>query len=317
MNAVSASTATATTATADSGYVGRFAPSPTGPLHLGSVLAALGSWLDARHHGGRWLLRMEDLDTPRVVPGAADAMLRTLEALGLEWDGAVEFQSQHQDGYRDALASLSRRGLTFECSCSRRELAPVDTGYPGTCRGGPTRPGPTAVRLRLDPGELCIEDLIQNRQCWRLEQLGDVVIRRRDGRFAYQLAVVVDDARQGITHVVRGADLLDSTPWQMVLQRALQLPQPRYAHLPVVVDPDGAKLSKSQHAVAAGTSRPATVVLQVLALLRQRPPPEIFALPLKQILAWAVQNWDPLTLQGLASVPAATLDPTGPRQVPV
>ncbi len=320
MSGVNASTATATTATADSpapghtgrqppggdadsSRTGRFAPSPTGPLHIGSVLAALGSWLDARQRGGRWLLRIEDLDTPRVIPEAAGTMLRTLDALGLEWDGVVEYQSRNQDRYRAALQTLKDSGRVFECSCSRRELAGADTGYPGTCRDGPVRPGPTAVRLRLDPGELCFDDRVQGRCSYRLEQLGDVVIRRRDGLFAYQLAVVVDDAHQGVTDVVRGADLLDSTPWQMQLQRALGLPQPRYAHLPVVVDPGGAKLAKSRHAVPADTTRPGAVLLQALKLLRQRPPAELAGLPPAQVLAWAVPNWNPSAIQGLASIP--------------
>jgi len=319
VSGVNASTATATTATAEgpggghrrpfqdgagASHTGRFAPSPTGPLHTGSVLAALGSWLDARHHGGRWLVRMEDLDTARVVPGAADAILRTLEALGLEWDGPVDYQSRGQDAYLSALLRLRERGLTFPCSCSRRELAQADTGYPGTCRSGPQRPGPCAERFRVQAGELCVDDRIQGRRRWDLAQLGDVVVRRRDGVFAYQLAVTVDDARQGITHVVRGADLLDSTPWQVELQRALGLPRPQYAHLPVVVDPDGAKLAKSLHALPADLSRPGATLLQVLTLLRQNPPPELAALSPEHILAWAVPKWNPSAIHGLTTLPA-------------
>ena len=322
MNGVNASTAIATTATAEeqdpahrgqpgsaSGAprIGRFAPSPTGPLHTGSVLAALGSWLDARHHDGRWLLRMEDIDTPRVVPGAADAILRTLETLGLTWDGPVQYQSRDQDAYLAALLRLRDGGLAFDCSCSRRELTPAETGYPGTCRNGPRRPGPHAVRFRVSPGRISLDDLIQGRKHWWLEQLGDVVIRRRDGLFAYQLAVVVDDARQGITHVVRGADLLDSTPWQIALQYALGLPRPQYAHLPVLTGPDGGKLAKSRHAIAADITRPGTVLVQALTLLRQDPPPELLSLPPAQILSWARQNWNPLTVQGVTSLPASTL----------
>src|SRR5262245_58390033 len=211
----SARTATATTAIGNRpegrpAYVGRFAPSPTGSLHLGSLVAALGSYLDARHHGGRWLLRMEDLDTPRVVPGCADAILRTLESFGLTWDGEVVWQSRRTELYRAATAQLNARGLTFEGSWPRRlRLENEDRGYPGTCRDNlsPTTlvPGATATRFRIDDATLTFEDRFQGPCEIPLRSMGDVVIRRRDGIFAYQLAVVVDDADQGITDVVRGA----------------------------------------------------------------------------------------------------------------
>jgi len=201
-------------------YVGRFAPSPTGALHLGSLLAAVGSFVDARHHGGRWLVRMEDLDSTRIIPGCADDMLRTLEAFALHWDGAVEYQSKRTPHYLQALTSLDARGLTFECSCTRRERS-SQGGYPGTCRAGPRRPGPTCTRFRVADENVSFEDRIQGACTFSLGQLGDVVVRRRDGAFAYQLAVVVDDALQGVTEVVRGADLLDNTPWQLALQQAL------------------------------------------------------------------------------------------------
>ena len=288
---------------AGASYIGRFAPSPTGPLHTGSVLAALGSWLDARRHGGRWLLRMEDLDAPRMVPGAADDILRGLESLGLHWDGPVEYQSHNLEPYGAALEVLKSRGLVFECSCSRRELAGAgDTGYPGTCRHGPTHPGPTATRFRVQ-GAVNFDDLIQGRCTFQLEQLGDVVIRRRDGRYAYQLAVVVDDARQGITHVVRGADLLASTPWQVRLQQALELPQPHYVHLPLVVGTDGAKLSKSRHALPPAPSRPGAVLTQALDLLCQSPPRDLAIQPPADVLAWAMPHWNPAALHGISSVP--------------
>lgn len=206
-------------------YVGRFAPSPTGSLHLGSLLAAVGSFVDARHHGGRWLVRMEDLDTARVIPGCADEMLRTLEAFGLTWDGTVEYQSRRKPHYLQALSELTARNLTFRCSCTRAERSPQG-GYPGTCRAGPRRAGPTATRFRVEDQRVGFEDRIQGECSFDLRQLGDVVVRRRDGVFAYQLAVVVDDALQGVTDVVRGADLLDNTPWQLALQRALGLPTP-------------------------------------------------------------------------------------------
>ena len=206
-------------------YVGRFAPSPTGKLHLGSLVAAVGSYADARRHGGRWLVRMEDLDRPRVIRGAADEILRTLQTFCLQWDGPVEYQSERTEHYRQALEALTALGVTFECSCSRRERD-GEGGYPGTCRAGPTRSGPTATRFRVEDTVVSVEDRLQGRCDFRLRERGDVIVRRRDGAFAYQLAVVVDDALQGVTDVVRGADLLDSTPWQIALQQALGLPAP-------------------------------------------------------------------------------------------
>src|SRR5215472_1429502 len=245
----SVNTAIATTAIAEAPCLGRFAPSPTGPLHLGSLVAALGSYLDARHRGGRWLVRMEDLDREREVPGCADQMLRTLEAHGLIWNGAVEYQSRRTAYYNEALVELARRSRLFECSCTRRDLT-GDGGYPGTCREGPRHSGPTATRFRVDDEMTEFEDRAQGRCAFDLRERGDFVVRRRDGVFAYQLAVVVDDARQGVTDVVRGADLLDNTPWQIALQRTLGFPTLRYTHLPLVVEPQAGKLSKSRRSVA-------------------------------------------------------------------
>ena len=224
---------------------GRFAPSPTGPLHLGSLVAALGSWLMARRAGGEWWIRVEDLDPPREAPGAADGQLRTLAAFGLVSDGPVVRQSARHDLYRAAVDRLLAEGSAFRCACSRTDLAAVG-GIHRACRPGAAR-AQTAVRLRVgDDARVAFDDLL----CGRVEQdvaraVGDVVLRRADGFWAYQLAVVVDDADQGITDIVRGADLLDSTPRQILLQRALALPTPRYAHLPLLVDDDGRKLSKS------------------------------------------------------------------------
>ena len=275
-------------------------------MHTGSVLAAVGSYLDARHHGGRWLVRIEDLDTPRVVAGSAAAILRTLETLNLFWDGDVWYQSTRLPRYQAALALLRERGLTFECSCSRRTVtAQGDSGYPGTCRPGPQRPGPTATRLRIRSGSLEFEDRIQGPYRLDLERAGDVVIRRRDGRFAYQLAVVVDDADQGITDVVRGADLLESTPWQIELQRALGLGSPRYAHLPLVTAPDGAKLAKSRCSLPPDLSDPGQILLQALVLLRQRPPAQLTGHPPAEVLKWAVSNWKPANLHHITAVPAS------------
>jgi glutamyl-Q tRNA(Asp) synthetase len=278
-------------------YVGRFAPSPTGSLHLGSLLAAVGSFVDARHHGGRWLVRMEDLDRSRVIPGAAAAMLRVLEDHGLEWDGEVEYQSARRERYAAALERLGALSLTFECSCSRREREPepgaAPSAYPGTCRNGPRRPGPTATRFRVGAQSVSFEDRVHGSCHFELAALGDVVVRRRDGSCAYQLAVVVDDAAQGISDVVRGADLLDNTPWQLALQRALSLPAPRYAHLPLVVEPTGGKLAKSRRSIALSPADAGRQLHQVLGLLGQDPPAELKLEPPFVILQWAQRHWRP------------------------
>jgi glutamyl-Q tRNA(Asp) synthetase len=320
VNGVSGSTATATTAIAETGdsgraaaapYIGRFAPSPTGDLHLGSLVAAVGSYLDARHHGGQWLLRMEDLDTPRIVPGCADQILHILECFGLSWDGPVTYQSRNIDAYAAALEQLKQQGHTFECGCSRRLRLAEDQGYPGTCRdrAAPAAPRlerpPTATRFRIEEQQtVVIDDRFQGECKFALRTLGDVVIRRRDGRFAYQLAVVVDDAAQNINYVVRGADLLSSTPWQTSLQAALGLARPRYAHLPLVVEPDGAKLAKSRRAVPIETARAGALLFSALKLLGQSIPAGLeFETP-TAILEWGISHWNPRTFHGIRAVPA-------------
>ena len=257
---------------------GRFAPSPTGALHFGSLVAAFGSWLAARRAGGEWLLRVEDLDPPREVPGAADAQLRALSGFGLHADGPVWRQSERGDAYRAALGRLLADGLAFECHCSRSELA-GEGGIHRRCIPGAQRPDP-AIRLRVADGcELGFEDAVHGCVVQRVDrEVGDFVLRRADGLWAYQLAVVVDDAAQGVSDVVRGADLLDSTPRQVLLQRALGLPTPRYAHLPLVVDGDGRKLSKSLAALPVDAADP-------LPALRA---------------AWAVLGQDPSVLAGIA-----------------
>jgi glutamyl-Q tRNA(Asp) synthetase len=273
--------------------VGRFAPSPTGSLHLGYLLAAVGSFLDARAHGGRWLVRMEDLDCVRVVPGSADEMLRTLEGFGLLWDGEVEYQSRRTHLYAQALESLRAAGRTFECSCSRRELSTEDSGYPGTCREGPRKPGETATRLRVDEMEtIRFDDRFQGPIALPMGKLGDVIVRRRDGVFAYQLAVVVDDALQGITDVVRGADLLESTGWQIVLQRDLHLRTARYAHLPLLLERTGEKLSKSRRSAALDADRAGTEMLNVLQLLGLSSPAELARATPTALLEWATGVWE-------------------------
>jgi len=270
-------------------------------LHLGSLVAALGSYLDARHHGGGWLVRIEDLDSEREIPGCADQMLRTLEAHGLAWDGAVEYQSRRRSGFAEALEELARQGLTFECSCSRREMS-AEGGYPGTCRNGPRRSGATATRFRVDDGLIEFRDRAQGLCSFRLRERGDVVVRRRDGTFAYQLAVVVDDARQGVTDVVRGADLLDNTPWQIALQRALRLPTPRYTHLPLAVEREKGKLSKSRRSLALDSQKTGVQLYQSLTLLRQAPPPKLELETPAAILAWARAHWSLERFQGIKEV---------------
>jgi glutamyl-Q tRNA(Asp) synthetase len=237
---------------------GRFAPSPTGPLHAGSLVAAVASWLFARREGGRWLVRMEDIDTPRVMPGSAEEILEALRRYGLEWDGEVVWQSKRTALYEAALAELRAKNLVYDCACSRADLqraasAPLgrEPVYPGTCRNGIAQGKVArAIRFRAPDEVIAFDDLI----CGRVEEnvaeaTGDFVVRRADGLFAYQLAVVVDDAEQRVTQVVRGADLLTSTPRQIALQRALGYPTPVYAHVPLVLNPDGAKLGKRDGAL--------------------------------------------------------------------
>ncbi len=240
-------------------YRGRFAPSPTGPLHFGSLFAAFGSWLLARHAGGQWWVRMEDIDPPREVPGAAESQLKTLTAFGLESDGPVLWQSQRGAAYQQALDGLLASGAAFACHCSRSDLAATG-GIHRQCVARQERPDP-AIRLRVAEGTAVdfTDGLQGNVRQDVAAEVGDFVLKRADGYWAYQLAVVVDDAAQGITDVVRGADLLDSTPRQILLQRALGLPTPRYLHLPLIMDAHGHKLSKSMAAlpVDAGDPLPA------------------------------------------------------------
>jgi glutamyl-Q tRNA(Asp) synthetase len=278
-------------------YRGRFAPSPTGELHFGSLVAAVGSYLEAKTRGGQWLLRMEDLDRPRVAPKAAEAILRTLEACGFEWDGEVTYQARRQSAYHAALHALRAGGALYPCACSRREVA--DSGlsgvegpvYPGTCRGGTARrPRSLRVRTGLEPVEF--QDAIQGRVQQRLAlEVGDFVVYRSDQIVAYQLAVVVDDALQGITHVVRGADLLASTPRQIYLQRLLGLPTPCYAHLPVAVNRVGEKLSKQTRARPIEPARAAAHLTAALAFLGQRPPSALARADVATVWQWARVHW--------------------------
>jgi glutamyl-Q tRNA(Asp) synthetase len=242
--------------------VGRFAPSPTGPLHLGSLVAAVASWLFARRANGKWLVRMEDIDTPRVVPGSADEILGALQRYGLEWDGEIVWQSRRTHLYEEALQRLREKKLVYDCACSRAELARsasaplgAEAVYPGFCRNGIAEGKiARAIRFRAPHEAIGFDDLLVGRQEENVaERTGDFVVRRADGLFAYQLAVVIDDAEQGVTQVVRGADLLTSTPRQIALQRALGYATPDYAHVPLVVNVDGSKLGKRDGALALPT----------------------------------------------------------------
>ena len=285
------------------GACGRFAPSPSGPLHFGSLAAALGSYLDARAIGGLWRVRIEDLDAPRAQPGAAGQILETLERCGFEWDGPVLLQSERAPRYRAALDRLRALGLVYACGCSRREVADSALAadgarvYPGTCRQG-LAPGKTqrACRLRTSAGPIAFVDRLQGRVSQSVErEVGDFVLLRADGLFAYQLAVVVDDAEQEITDVVRGADLLESTARQIYLQRLLGLPPLRYLHLPVAIDANGEKLSKQSGAAAAGPQD----LRRALAFLGHAPPPQLRDAPPRELLAWGVAHWK------VASLPVA------------
>jgi len=280
----------------------------------------MGSWLDARARHGAWLLRMEDIDRPREVPGAADAILRALEASGLEWDGAVMYQSQRTDAYTAVMDKLRADGHVYPCACSRREIAALATPvpeagpdaepvYPGTCRHG-LAPGrePRAWRARVDEARIDFVDRVQGPQSQGLAvEAGDFVVKRADGPFAYQLAVVVDDAAQGVTDVVRGADLLSSTPRQILLQRLAGYATPSYAHLPVAVNTAGEKLSKQTLAPALDINAPAPAMLAALRFLGHAPPAELAGAAPPQLLAWALEHWDMERVPRVRSQPAPAL----------
>lgn len=274
-------------------YRGRFAPSPSGALHFGSLVAALGSFLQARSRAGSWLVRIENIDPPREVPGAASAILRELERLGLHWDGTVAYQRDLQAAHRAALESLRGRGLVYRCRCSRRLVG--GSPYPGTCRDLGLGQGVTgADRIRVDAASIMFTDLLHGQRRDQLAQsCGDFVIWRVEDWPAYHLAVVVDDAAAGITEIVRGGDLLAVTPRQIFLQQQLGLPTPGYCHLPLALDADGSKLSKQTRATAiAGTPAP-DLLSAALAFLGHRPPAALTGAPVAELLAWAISHWRP------------------------
>ncbi|HEX8010581.1 MAG TPA: tRNA glutamyl-Q(34) synthetase GluQRS [Casimicrobiaceae bacterium] len=291
-------------------YRGRFAPSPTGPLHFGSLIAALASYCDARAAGGEWLLRIEDVDEPRSSARAATAILATLDAYGFEWDGEVVRQSVRSERYQAALEALVARGEAFACTCTRKELDTAALGpggervYPGTCRNGVAAGREArAWRVRVTDESIGFRDRLQG---WRVQRLareiGDFIVKRADGAFAYQLAVVVDDAAQGISHVVRGADLLASTPRQIWLQRRLGLATPSYLHHAVAILPSGEKLSK-QTGAAPLPSDPLRPLLKAWAFLGQRAPPAPLT-SVAEFWRWAQRTWTPADLPPVAMLPA-------------
>lgn len=281
-------------------YRGRFAPSPTGPLHLGSMLAAFGSWLLARQAGGQWLVRVEDIDPPREVPGAVVSQLATLAAFGLVSDAPVQYQSRRHALYQAATDQLIAQGKAFRCHCSRAGLA-GQNGIHRYCVSQQPRPHP-AIRLRVPDGNhIRFDDELQGPMEQDVDRdVGDVVLLRADGCWAYQLAVVVDDAEQGITHVVRGTDLIDSTPRQILLQQALDLPTPRYLHLPLLMDPSGQKLSKSAAALPVDDTRPLPVLRWLWSALGQQPAQLEAATTLPDLLQRAAAGFDPAKLRKTA-----------------
>lgn len=273
-------------------YIGRFAPSPTGPLHFGSLLAALASFLDARRHAGRWLVRIEDIDPPREVPGACDSILFTLERFGLHWDGPVVKQSQRHALYHTTLNGLLSAGLAYRCNCSRQQIIKRSGSplYDGHCYHNPPPTDATcAIRSRC-PTDIPFSDRILGPQQFPM-QCEDFVIFRRDGLVAYQLAVTVDDAAQQVNHIVRGSDLLDSTPKQLHLQRQLGYLSPTYAHIPVATNSQGQKLSKQTYAQALDDRQPAAQLYNALQFLGQQPPKTLIHSPPSELLRWATEHW--------------------------
>jgi len=291
-------------------YVGRFAPSPTGPLHFGSLLAAVASFLQSTVNQGKWLLRVEDIDPPREQPGAEKRILDALEDYGFVWDGPVTYQSRFAQRHEELVQRLLDDGHAYPCSCSRRDLAgatrgPLGAIYPGTCRNGGAA-GDVAIRVRTDDEPISFVDALQGKQTQRLEsESGDFVIKRRDGLIAYQLAVVADDYDQGITEVVRGIDLLDSTPRHIHLQRMLGFSTPAYLHIPVAENSDGQKLSKLTGATEIDRHEVRPVLVRALDALGQRPTLDLAAASLESIWKWASENWRPGVMADQTSIPAA------------
>jgi len=289
-------------------YIGRFAPTPSGYLHFGSLVAALASWLDARAAGGRWLVRMEDLDPPREVAGAQAAILQTLDSYGLHWDGEVVYQSLRHDAYQQVIDRLLAQGLAYACTCSRKQLEPYQGIYPGTCRNAGHTTEDAAIRVRVPELLYRFEDRVQGAYSQHLgRESGDFVIRRRDGLYAYQLAVVLDDAWQGVTDIVRGADLLDSTPRHLYLQELLGLPQPRYLHVPLIIQPDGNKLGKSYRSPPLDPDQAAPLLVRALRALGQAPEADLADGSVQDVLGWGVAHWNSDAIPHVRTVAEAQL----------
>lgn len=273
-------------------YIGRFAPSPSGPLHFGSLIAALGSYLQARSHQGTWLVRMEDVDPPREMPGAADDILRTLDAYGLHWDGKVMYQSTRYAAYQHWIDTWLADGQAYYCQCSRKQIKEAGGFYPGTCRDKRLSAQDSAVRIRVDQPVTSFTDQLHGTmsipQALAEE---DFIIRRRDGLYAYNLAVVLDDIEQGVTEIVRGADLIEPTGRQIGLYRLLGQPEVRYLHLPLAVTDNGNKLSKQNHAPAIDKAAPKPALLAAMRFLGLQPPADLAACSLDEILRWGTQHW--------------------------
>ncbi len=289
-------------------YRGRFAPSPTGPLHLGSLIAAIASYLDARHSNGSWLVRIEDLDPPREDRGAADSILYSLQCHGLHWDENVLYQHTRNSAYNAALISLADRGHLFRCGCNRITLSKSGACLDNCRTSQTTISDPTAIRIRVPlDQDIFFKDRLQGPAYSPLGQsLTDFVVRRRDELYAYQLAVVVDDAEQSITHVLRGSDLLDSTPRQIFLQQRLALATPSYCHLPVITTKQGQKFSKQNHAPALDNSKASSNLRSALRFLHQCEPPATLA-SVEQLLAYAIEHWSLERVPAILSMPAANI----------
>ena len=317
MSGAKSSSAIETTGTAEAmrPYRGRFAPTPSGPLHFGSLVAALASYLEARAHRGEWLVRIEDIDPPRERPGAADQILSQLERLGLHWDGPVLRQSTRNDAYQDAIDRLLRLGMLRRCTCSRAALAALpenrarapgeDLYHPAECVGiEPGLAGRHALRLRVPDRDIEFLDRARGPQSGNVARThGDFVLRRRDGLYAYQLAVVVDDASQGILDIVRGMDLLTSTPRQILVQDALGFARVSYMHVPLAVDESGRKLSKSDDAPVVALAGPGLQLAAALEFLGQRPPADLWRAGAAEVLQWGVANWRPDGFEGVTTRP--------------
>ena len=296
-------------------YVGRFAPTPSGDLHFGSLVTAIASFLDARSHGGKWLLRIEDLDPLREITGAAQSILQTLDAHRLHWDDQVSYQSHHRDLYEHYTKQLLSQQIAFHCSCSRNQLRKKYRGiYPGLCRhknhhkNGSFQPQtPLSIRLMVNNNPMAFTDAVQGRFMQKLQNdVGDFIIKRKDGFHAYHLAVVIDDQKQGITRIVRGTDLLDNTPRQIYLQQLLGFNTPQYLHLPVITNDQGQKLSKQTLAAIVPVERASDNLFAALVALNHQPPKEYKSAPPDELVSWGITNWNRDLIPKQDTIPAST-----------